>query len=75
MDDSVITCDGAIEPCDEDTEGKSNDGTKTIPTNFNEKNITCKAQNLQILLVCLLMTIALLIAVRIYCYLIKYQAK
>ena len=48
---------------------------KTIPTNFNEKNITCKAQNFFILLVFLLITMALLIAVSIYCYLIKYQAK
>ena len=32
-------------------------------------------QNLYILLPSLLITIALLIAVSIYCYLIKYQAK
>ena len=41
--------------------------TKTIPTNFNEK--------LYILLALLLITIALLIAVSIYCYLVQYQAK
>ena len=40
-----------------------------------KKNITCKTQNLYILLAFLLITIALLIAVSIYCYLIKYQAK
>ena len=48
---------------------------KTVPTNFNRKNITCKTQNFYILLAFLLITIALLIAVSIYCYLIKYQAK
>ena len=40
--------------------------TKTIA-----KNITCKTQNFYILLI----TIALLIAVSIYCYLIKYRTK
>ena len=60
-DDSVIMCDEIIKQ------------TKTIPTNFNEKNITCKIQNF--LLVFLLITIAVLIAVSIYCYLIKYRAK
>ena len=44
-------------------------------TNFNEKNITCKTQNFYILLAFVLITIALLIAVSIYCYLIKYRAK
>ena len=34
MDDSVIMCDEVIESYDEEI--------KTIPTNFNEKNITCK---------------------------------
>ena len=38
----------------------------------NEKKATCKMQNFYILLVILLITIALLIAVSIYCYLIKY---
>ena len=46
---------------------------KAIPTNFNEKKITCKTRNF--LLTILLITIALLIAARIYCYLIKYQVK
>ena len=40
-------------------------------TNFNEKNITCKTQSFYILLAFLLITIALLIAVSIYCYLLK----
>ena len=44
-------------------------------TNFNEENITYKTQNFYILLIFLLITIALLIAVSIYCYLIKYRAK
>ena len=44
-------------------------------TNFNEKNITCKTQSFYILLTFLLINITLLIAVIIYCYLIKYQAK
>ena len=62
MDDSVITCDEIEESCKEET--------KTISTNFNEKKTT--SQNLRILLSFLLITIALLIAVSIYCYLIKY---
>ena len=47
----------------------------TEETNFDEKNITCKTQSFYILLTFLLITITLLIAVNIYCYLIKYQAK
>ena len=61
MDDSVIMCDEVIE--------------ETISTNFNEKKTTCNMQNFYILLTLLLITTALLIAVSIYCYLIKYQAK
>ena len=49
--------------------------TKTITTNFNEKKATCKTQNLYILLAFLLTAIPLLIAVSIYCYLIKNRAK
>ena len=41
-------------------------------TNFNEKKATCRTKNFYILLVFLLSTIALLIAVSIYCYLVKY---
>ena len=59
MDDSAIICDEVIESRDEEW--------KTILTNFNK--------NFYILLVFLLTTIALLIAVSIYCYLINYQAK
>ena len=48
---------------------------KTIPTNFNEKKVTCKTKKFYIPLAFLLITIALLIAVSIYCYLMKYQVK
>ena len=47
---------------------------EVITTNFNEKKATCKAHNFYILLSFLLITIALLIAVSIYYYLIKYKA-
>ena len=60
MDDSAIICDEIID---------------VKETNFNKKNIICKTQNFYILLAFLLITIALLIAVSIYCYLIKYQRK
>ena len=59
MDDSAIVRDEIIESYDD-------------KTNFNEKNATCKTQNFYILLGFLLITIGLLIAVSIYCYLIKY---
>ena len=48
---------------------------KTIPSNFNEKKVTCKTQSFYVLLAFLLITILLLIFGSIYCYLIKYQAK
>ena len=67
MDDSVITCHEIIESYQEET--------KTISTNFNEKKATFKAQNFYILLLFLLITIALLKAVSIYCYLVKYRVK
>ena len=67
MDDSAIMCDEIIESKYKET--------KTVPTNFNEKNITFKTQNFCILLVFLLITISLFIAVSIYCYLIKHRAK
>ena len=62
MDDSVIICCEIIQSYEE-------------ATNFNEKKPTCKTQNFYILLAFLLITVALLIAVSIYCYLIKYRAK
>ena len=47
IEDLVITCDGII-----DAKTKSsNEKAKTIPTNFNEKNITFKTQSFYILLV------------------------
>ena len=64
---TVITCDEVIESQDEEI--------KTIPKTFNEKNITCKTQSFYILLNSSLITITLLIAVSIYCYLIKYRQK
>ena len=64
MGDSAITYDEIIESNDEET--------KAVPTNFNEKKASCKTQIFYILLAFLLITIALLIAVSIYCYLIKY---
>ena len=66
MDGSAITYDENI---DAGVEAKlNNEETKT-------KNITYKTQNFYILLSFLLITIALLIAVSIYFYLIKYWAK
>ena len=75
MDNSAIMCDEVIESYDEGTEAKLYDETKTVPTNLNKKNITCKIQIFHILLEFLLITIALLTAVSIYYYLIKYQTK
>ena len=75
MDDSVNRCDEITKSYYEDVEAKSYDKAKTILTNFNEKKATCKTQNFFILFLVLLIIVALLIAVSIYCYLIKYQAK
>ena len=61
MDDSAIICKKIINEKE---------------TNFKKKKKkNCKTQNFYILLAFLLITIALLIAVSIYCYLIKYQRK
>ena len=55
---------------------KSNDEeTKTFQQILMKKNIISKTQNFYILLAFLLITIGLLTAVSIYCYLIKYRAK
>ena len=67
MDSSAIMCDEIIESYDEETE--------IISAIFNEKKAICKMQNGYILLAFLLITIAVLIAVGISCYLINYQAK
>ena len=66
MDDSVIIYDETTERYEEEI--------KPIPTNFNEKKSTFKKKKL-ILLPFLLITKALLIAVTIYYYMIKYGAK
>ena len=63
MYDSVIMWDEIIEE------------TKPIPTNFNEKKVACKTQDFYSLRAFLLITITLLIAVSMYCYLIKYRVK
>ena len=63
----MITSDEVIEA---DAEAKSNEETKTIP-----KNVIRKTKNFYIFLGFLLITIALLIAVSIYCYPMKYKAK
>ena len=62
MDKSAIMCNEIIESYDKET-------------SFNEKKATCKTQNVYILLILLSITIVLLIAVSIYCCLIKDQAK
>ena len=61
INDSVITCDEIIEET-------------TVPRNFNKKMQPLK-QSFYILLAFSLIVIRLLIAIRIYCYLIKYNAK
>ena len=40
-----------------------------------KEKVICKAKNLYVSLCFLLITVALMIAVSIYCYLIKYRAK
>ena len=59
MDDSVIMCGEIIE--------------ETVPTNFNENKANCLTQHFYILLAFSLITITLLIAIIIYCCLIKYR--
>ena len=58
MDDAVATCGKVIKTYNEEI--------KTIPTNFEKKNINCKTHSFYILLAFKLIIIALLIAVRIY---------
>ena len=62
MNDSVIMCDEVMKK-------------KQFEQVLTKKRATCKTQNLFILLAFSLITTTLLIAVSIYCYLIKYQAK
>ena len=63
IDDSVIMGDEVIKSYNEEI--------NTISTNFNEKNIICKTQSFYILIT----ITSLLIAVSMYCYLIKYRVK
>ena len=58
MDDSMIMCDEVIKSYEEEI--------GTVPTNFNEKKVTCKTQKFYILLAFSLINIALLIALSIY---------
>ena len=60
IDVSLIKCNQLIEEI------------KTVPTNFNGKKVAYESKNIYILLAFLLITIVLLIAVSIYCYLLKY---
>ena len=80
MDDSVTICDEFIDE-DAGVEAKSNDEAKSnnaklspkdSKTNFNQNKATWKKQKFYVSLAFLLSTIALLIAVSIYCYLIQY---
>ena len=57
MDDLAVTRDEVIESYGEET--------KTIPTTFNEKKVTCKTQNIYILLTFWSISAELLIAVSI----------
>ena len=61
MDDSAITCDEIIEA-----------EIKTVTTIFNEKKCNLQDRKFLFFLAFLLITIALLMAISIYCYLIKY---
>ena len=67
---ACTTIDGSVIKCDEIIKD-----TKTVPMNFNEKNGICKTKTIYILPPFLSSTIALLIAVSIYCYLIQYKPK
>ena len=76
IDDSVIVCDEIIE--ETKTVLSKSTSTKTIPTNSTlTKNVPTKVMstNIYMLLAFLLITIALLLAVIIYCFFIKHRAK
>ena len=74
IDDSAIICDEVID-ADAELHNVKLSPKDDNKTNFNEKKVTCKTQNFYILLTFLLIPIALWIAVSIYFYLIKDQAK
>ena len=76
---TIITDSGVIcnEIIDTDTKLSPKDDeeqTKTFSKNFNKKKATLKMQTFYILFAFLLSTITL-IAISIYCYLIKYRSK
>ena len=76
IDGSMISCVEAIE--EKKTIPRKTVLTKTVPTKstFTKTVLPkCTLTNFYILLAFLLITIALLIAVSIYCYWIKYRAK
>ena len=64
IEDSVITCDEIIDA----------EETVTVTTNLMKKKQRVK-QNFYILIAVLLITIALLIAFSIYCYMVKLKSK
>ena len=59
--------------CNEVIDGEVKQLTKRVPTNFNQKKITCKTQIAILLLAFFKISIALLIAVSIYCYQIQIK--
>ena len=69
MDDSATICADVIDVDSKLSSKDGNDETKEI------KRVTCKTQNFYVLLALLLITMALLIALSMCCYLIKYRAK
>ena len=79
IDDSVITDDEIIEVAKTDLRNIVSVkivpikaiSTKTIPTSFNKKKVTCKIENFYSLPTFLVITVAVLINVSIYCYLGK----
>ena len=74
MEENVIQINVGIMIC-VNVSGEIIEETKTVTTNFNEKNAICKTKNFYILLLFFLITIGLLIVVSIYYYLIKYKSK
>ena len=70
---SVITCDEIIE--ETNTVPSKSTSSKTVSRNFNKMKVTCKTENLYILLAFLSICISLLIAVSIYYCFIKHRLK
>ena len=74
MDNSTITCDEIIESYNEDTEAKLNGKTKIIAKILMKRKQPVK-HKIYILLVFLLINIAFLIVVSLFCFFTKYEAK